>query len=157
MMKIEILNHNENKFMFINNDLWMWDTPRERELQQDLAKLAFGDVLVAGYGFGIIVKFLLNNSKVKSITVVEKYKEVLDKINENEKIEGEVIIKDFYDLEEKDKFDCIIGDIWQDIDKKFLGDYAKFKEKAEKLIKSNGKILAWGGDYFEYLLKSQSI
>lgn len=154
MTNVEILNHKNQKFMFINNDLWMWDTPRERKLQENLAKQAFGDVLVVGYGFGIVVEFLLKNSKVKSITAVEKNKEVIEKIKENDLIKCDILIQDFYKLSELRKFDCIIGDIWQDIDPLFLKDYVNFKDKAKKLLKKDGKIIAWGKDYFEFLLKN---
>lgn len=32
--------------------------------------------------------------------------------------------------------------------------YRKFKEKAMTLVKPNGRILAWGGDYMDWLLNS---
>ncbi len=133
----------------------MWDTPQETKLQQDLAKKSFGDVLIAGYGFGILPKFLIQNPKVKSVTTVEKYKEFIEKMKEFGKIYGKVVILDFYDLPENQKFNCIIGDIWPDIDAKFLKEYIKFKNKSQKLLKKNGKILAWGKDYFEFLLKKK--
>lgn len=155
MAKIEILQHRNHKFMFINGYLWMWDTPQERKLQKELAKKAFGDVLIAGYGFGILQKYLLKNPKVESITTVEKYKEVIEKMKKFGRIYGKIIIGDYYDLPEEKKFDCIIGDIWPDIDSKFLEDYVRFKRKAKKLLKKNGRILAWGQDFFEYLLKNQ--
>ena len=116
---------------------------------------SFGDVLVAGYGYGILPKFLIKNPKVKSVIVVEKYKKIIEKMKEDGKIYGEVIIYDFYGLPEDRKFDCIIGDIWPDIDAKFLKDYVKFKKKSQKLLKKNGKILAWGKDYFEFLLNEK--
>lgn len=143
--------------MFINDYLWMWDTPQETKLQKELAQKAFGDVLVAGYGLGILPKFLIKNPKVKSVTTIEKYKEVIEKMKEFNKIYGKIIISDFYDFPENQKFDCIIGDIWPDIDAKFLKEYIKFKKKSQKLLKKNGEILAWGKDYFEYLLKTNDI
>lgn len=155
MAKIEILHHKNHRFMFIDGYLWMWDTPQESELQEDLAKKSFGNVLVAGYGLGILPKFLIKNHRVKSVTTVEKYKEVIEKMKEFGKIYGKVVISDFYNLPENQKFDCIIGDIWPDINAKFLKDYVKFKSKAQKLLKKNGKILAWGKDYFEFLLKKK--
>jgi hypothetical protein len=60
-------------------------------------------------------------------------------------------------LLEYKKFDCVIGDIWPDIDAKFLKDYVKFKRKALRLLKKNGIILAWGMDFFEYLLKQKKV
>ena len=128
---------------------------KETELQKDLAKKAYGDVLVAGYGLGILPKFLLENPKVKSVTTTELYKEVIEAMKKFGKIYGKVVIEDYYNLPENTKYDCIIGDIWPDIDAKFLSDYVKFKDKSKKLLKKNGKILAWGKDFFEYLLKKK--
>lgn len=154
-IKIEILHHTNHKFMFLDGYLWMWDTPQETELQEDLAKKSYGDVLVAGYGLGILPKFLLDNPKVKSVTTVEIYKEVVEKMKNFGKIYGKVIIDDYYNLPENKKYDCIIGDIWPDIDAKFLDDYVKFQKKSQKILKKNGIILAWGKDFFEYLLKKK--
>lgn len=157
MVKIEILNHKKHKFMFINNRLWMWDTPEERDAEKELADKSFGNVLVAGYGFGILTKALLKNPKVKSVTTVEKYKEVIEKMKEFGPIYGKIILGDFYDFPEDKKFDCVIGDIYPDIDRVFLKDYIKFKKKAEKLVKKNGIILAWGKEFFEYLIKNKRL
>jgi spermidine synthase len=156
MVKIEILQYKEYKVMFINDKLWMWDAPEEREMQKSLSKEAYGDVLVAGYGFGILTEMLTKNPKVKSVTTVERYGEVIEKMKKFGKIHGNVVISDFFSFQENRKFDCIIGDIWPDIDARFLKDYVKFKNKTSKLLKKNGKILAWGKDYFEYLLKKRS-
>lgn len=138
--------------MYLDDYLWMWDTPQEKELQQELASQAYGDVLVAGYGFGLLQKDLMKNPKVKSVTTVEKYQEVMDKIEEiSGRIYGNIIIGDFFDIDEEKKYDCVIGDIWPDIAAKFLDDYLKFKNKSLKVLKENGIILAWGKEFFEYL------
>lgn len=152
MVKIEIFQHKGIRFMFLDNYLWMWDTEQEKRLQQDLNKNAFGDVLVVGYGLGLLSKLLTKNPKVKSVTTVEIYEEIIEKMRKLDKIHGKIIISDFYDLVENQKFDCVIGDSWPDIDSRFLKDCTKFKRKAQKLLKKDGKILAWGKDYYEYLL-----
>jgi len=154
-MKVDIIQHKNNKLMFINDDLWMWDTPRERKLQKQLSDKAFGNVLVAGYGLGIVQSFLLKNSRVKSVKTVEKYKDVIEKMKESGKIQGNVTICDFYKFSNGVKYDCIIGDIWEDIDPLFLKDYVKFKKKANTLLKPNGLILAWGKEFYEYLLNKK--
>lgn len=133
----------------------MWDLPQEQEIQKDIAGQAFGNVLVAGYGFGIVTKYLLENPKVESVATVEKYQEIMDKMKEFGEIYGKIIIGDFYELSEDRKYDCVIGDIWAEIDRVFLDDYIKFKEKAQKLLKKDGLILGWGKDYFEYLLEKE--
>ena len=104
-------------------------------------------------GFGFVTKFLLENPKVKSVTTVEKYPEIIAKMSEFGPIYGEIIISEFYNLPEDKKFDCVVGDIVVEIDARFLDDYVQFKQKAQKLIKPNGVVLAWGKDYFEYLLE----
>ena len=155
MTKIDILEHKGSRFLWLDDYLWMWDTEQEKELQKELANEAHGDVLVAGYGFGLLSEYLLQNPKVKSVTTIEKYEEVIEKMKEFGKIHGEIIIGDYYGLLGDRKYDCIIGDIWPDISKKFLGDYVKFKEKARKLLNEDGTVLAWGKEFFEYLLEKK--
>ncbi|MBT4277423.1 hypothetical protein HOD96_01615 [Candidatus Falkowbacteria bacterium] len=155
MSQIEIIEHKNHKFMFLDDYLWMWDTPQEKELQEDLAKQAYGDVLIAGYGFGILSKYALDNKNIKTVNTVEKYQIVIDKMKEFGHIYGDITINDYYDLPEEKKYDCIIGDIWPDIDAKFLDDYIKFKNKSNQILKKGGKLLAWGGDYYEYLINSK--
>lgn len=158
MAKIEILEHGKDRFLYIDRYLWMWNVQYERELQQDLAEQAHGDVLVAGYGFGIVQEFLAKNKNVTSITTVEKYSEVIDYCKKHDSpLHGEIVLKDFYDYAPKGrKFNCIIGDIWPDIAPKFLGNYIAFKEKALTLLKDNGLLLAWGKEFYEYMLDKKA-
>lgn len=157
MAKIEIVEIKNHRLLFLDECLWMWDFPNEQELQRDVVNQAFGEVLVAGYGFGIATKYLLENPKVKSVTSVEKYPEVIEKMRKFGEIYGKIIINDFFKLSEDKKYDCVVGDIWQEIDQRFVDNYRKFKEKAQKLVKPNGLILGWGKDYFEYLLEKENL
>jgi spermidine synthase len=155
--RIEIQKVEKNNFLLINDYVWMWDTTQEKLLQKELAKKSYGDVLVAGYGLGLVQKYLLENPKVKSVTTLEIYKEIIEECKKKfGKIYGKIIVDDFYDYDRK-KYDCIIGDIWPDIAKEFLKDYVKFKKKSKTLLKKDGRILAWGGDFFEYLLKKPDL
>jgi 16S rRNA A1518/A1519 N6-dimethyltransferase RsmA/KsgA/DIM1 with predicted DNA glycosylase/AP lyase activity len=156
MIQIEIFQHKGDRFMYMDDYLWMWDTQQEKELQKELADQAYGDVLIAGYGFGLLPEYLLKNPKVTSITTIEKYEHVIHEMNLlSGRIYGKIIIGDFFDMDEGNKYDCIIGDIWPDISTKFLGDYLKFKNKSLKMLKNNGSVLAWGKDFFEYLLQKK--
>ena len=153
-MTIEILQQKGHNFLWINNYLMMWDIPIERKIQKEIADKAFGKVLVVGYGLGIVQNYLTENLKVKSVLTIEKFQKVIDKAEETYgKVYGEINIEDFYDYQTEEKFDCIIGDICEDIIPEALEDYKKFKHKAQQLINSNGKILAWGQEFFEYLIK----
>ncbi len=61
----------------------------------------------------------------------------------------------FFELPEDKRYDCVVGDIWAEIDRKYIDNYVRFKNKAQKIVKQNGLILGWGKDYFEYLLEKE--
>jgi len=156
-MKVEILEQKGNYFLWIDDSLWMWDIESERKIQYDLACQAYGDVLVAGYGLGIIQKYLYNNPNVKSIVTIERSRQIIEVCKDKfEKIYGDYSIEDFYNVYPNTKYDCIIGDIWKEIVPESLPDYITFKSKALSMIKPDGKILAWGKKYFEYLIEKGS-
>lgn len=158
MLKVEILQQKGHNFLWIDDLLCMWDIPTEIREQKQVASEAYGEVLVAGYGLGMVQKYLTENLKVKSVLTIEKLEEVANLAKKTYgRIYGDVEINDFYNYNSERKFDCVIGDIWKDITPWDLGDYKKFKSKAGKLVKENGKILAWGQKFFEYLLKNKCI
>lgn len=143
-------------FLWLDNYLWMWDTVPELKAQKRISDQAYGDVIVAGYGLGVIQKQLKGNPRVISVTSVEKYMEVIKANVETFGVmHGAVTRRDFFDFEENRKYDCVIGDVWQDILPEGLSAYKLFKEKALKLVAPGGKILAWGQDYFEYLISKE--
>lgn len=152
-MKVEILKQKGHRFLWINDYLWMWDIPIEQDTQRKIANEAYGNVLVAGYGLGIVQKHLLLNPKVDSVTTIEITPEVIEACKKEYKcIYGKVINGDFYEYISPYKFNCVIGDIWEDILPEGLEEYERFKNKATRLLNDDGKILAWGKDFFEYLI-----
>ena len=156
MAEVKILKQEGHHFLWIDGHMWMWDIPIEKSVQKRLANEAFGDVLVAGYGLGIVQEFLLKNPKVTSVLTVEKLKEVIEASKQAfGQIYGDIEINDFHDFNGR-KFDCVIGDIWEDILPEHLPIYLKFKESAQSLLKPNGKVLSWGAEYFEFLIKQET-
>lgn len=154
MSNVEIKQMSGYNFLWIDGYLWMWDIPSEIEIEQDMADQCFGDVLVAGYGMGVIQKMLLGSSKVKSVVTIEVYPEVGSECRKVfGEIHGLVVDGDFYKYYWGRKFDCIVGDIWEEIHPKFVNTYCKFKEHASKFLKPNGKLVSWGMDYYEYLIE----
>ncbi len=164
---VEILEQNGYHFLWIDGELWMWDIPAEVELQQAQADEAYGRVIVAGLGLGIVQKFLLQNPKVDSMSLItiEKYIEVYDCCREKGIVVGNNIgmlkILDWFDVitgvEEYEKYDCVIGDIWPEISGEHLDLYKKFKVKALTMLKPGGKILGWGSEYYEYLIEKEQV
>lgn len=155
-MKIEILKQNGYNFLWIDNDLWMWDIPREVADQKEIADQAHGNVLVVGYGLGVIQKLLTENENVKSVTTIELYSKVLDACKTTYGgLCGEIMVGDFYNMIPIELYDCVIGDIWLEYADKELDEYIKFEKQAKLHLKEDGKILAWGQDYFKYLLEKK--
>ncbi len=154
--KVEITQTKGHHFLWIDDNLWMWDIPVEKKVQKEIAEQASGNVLIAGYGLGLVQRYLLENEKVKSVVTVELLNEV---IQANQKVFGEVhgkiIEGDFFNLSLSEKYDCVIGDICEDILPESLEEYKRFKEKALQLLKPDGKLLAWGGDFFEFLIEKE--
>ena len=61
----------------------MQDTTREYREHEDFLNDAHGDIIVAGLGLGMIHQSLIDNPNVKSVTIVEKYQEVIDMVWEH--------------------------------------------------------------------------
>ncbi len=154
--EVEILKQNGHDFLWMGGYLWMWDIPVERQAQEQLAERAYGKVLVAGYGLGVVQELLLKNPQVERVITCELEPEVI-KANKsaNRFLQGEIVLADFLDFQTRELFDCVIGDIWKDItpEEEDVAMYELFRDKALSLVKPGGKVLAWGMDYFEYLLE----
>jgi len=70
-------------YQFIG-DKWMnimEDTDREAQQATRFLSAATGDVLLAGLGLGMVLQPLIDNQNVSSITVIEKFQEVIDLVS----------------------------------------------------------------------------
>ena len=108
--------------LLVGNDLMMSNTDMERRSNFSAVKNANGDVLIAGLGIGLIIVPMFENPEVKSITVIEKYKDVIELIETQlRKCPGSekltVIWDDIFDwkVPKGTVYDCIYFDIWPDI------------------------------------------
>ncbi|MFC1741385.1 hypothetical protein ACFL3V_02530 [Nanoarchaeota archaeon] len=157
MVKVEILQQKGFNFLYIDDYLWMWDIPQEVEDQKSIADNAYGDVLVAGYGLGVVQRYLVANPQVSSVVTVETIDEVIQACEKvYGVIHGDVVIGDFYDFDSPRRFDCVLGDIWPDLGPQTVPEYVRFKEKAQSLLKNGGRVDGWGMDYMEFLLQKNS-
>lgn len=99
--------------------IMMSDTPMERNTNEAFLKKANGDVIIFGLGLGLIVLPLLSDPTIKSITVVELYQDLIDKItpilkqydkqNKLNVIQGDAFT---YKPLKTAKFDTVYFDIW---------------------------------------------
>lgn len=124
------------------NTLLMSDTPMEKRTNQHFIDNAHGDVLIAGLGIGLIILPIQDKEVVKTITVVEKNKEVIELVGKqlplNEKVR--IINKDIYKWTPEYRYDTIYLDIWDFINSDvYEEEMLPLKKKYIKHLKCKSK------------------
>jgi len=121
-----------------HGELIMSDTEMERRTNRFFLTMAEGDVLIGGLGLGMVLLAVQDKESIKSVTVVEKYQEVIDLVVPQLPLNGKVAIicGDVFEwYPEKDvKYDTIYFDIWNYV----CGDHY---EDMKKLHRRYGKKL----------------
>lgn len=136
----------------------MSDTPMEHRTNYDILKRANGDVLIGGLGIGMILIPLMNKEEVKSITIVEKYQDIIDMVGSqlplNDKvkiIQGDIFENNF---PRGTKFDTIYFDIWNYINSDVYEEMKDLKKKYKRCLKSKKENPnAWISCWAEYEAK----
>ena len=84
--------------LVVDGELMMSNTPMEKRTAGEFVYSAKGDVLIAGLGIGLVIMPLLYDDSVNSVTVVEKYQDVIDCVlpqlkphDKNNKLKGAFI------------------------------------------------------------------
>ena len=129
----------------------MQDTTREYREHEQFLKEASGGVIVAGLGLGLVNQSLMDNPNVASVTIIEKYQEVIDLVwnycPKNDKIR--LIHADIYEW----KPDCMFDIGWFD---SWCGEnpHEEYQKKMNELYsshvydirfwKSFGQLQGWG-------------
>jgi hypothetical protein len=119
-----------------NGECVMSNTDMEERTNMEFVRKANGDVFIAGLGIGLIILAIQNKDEVKSITVLEKYSEVIglvkDQLPLNSKvkiIQGDVFE---YDFPKGTKFDTVYFDIWNYINEDVYEEMKELKKKYRK-------------------------
>lgn len=126
-----------------DHDVVMSDSEFDKHANQEIVRIANGNVLIAGLGIGMIILPLLKNKYVKKITVIEREQDVInlvykhikkhDKSNKLEIIHDDILK---VELPKEKKFDVIFFDIWNDV----CGDnYQLMKELRKKFRKHRAR------------------
>lgn len=111
----------------------MSDTDMEKRTNRKFIRDSNGDVLIGGLGIGMIILAIQDKPEVESITVLEKYTEVIELVGKqlpiNEKVN--IINADVFDWKPNKgvKYDCIYMDIWNYI------NYTVYKAEMLPLIR----------------------
>ena len=130
----------------VSGELMMSNTPMEKRTSVAFVNNAHGDVLICGLGIGLVIMPLLDNDQVKSITVIEKYQDVIDCVlPQIEKYDTggklKVICSDCFDFTTKEKYDTIFIDIWPYINEDvYKEEMLPLKRKYRKFLSPYGKV-----------------
>lgn len=127
-----------------NGECIMSDTPMEKRTNMDFYQNAHGDVLIGGLGIGMIVLAIQDKQEVKSVTVIEKYPEVIEmvasQLNFNDKVK--IICADVFEWqpEQDTKYDVSYMDIWDLISTTVYEEEMKpLKRKYDKYLRSKSE------------------
>lgn len=97
----------------------MSNTPMEQRTCASVVERAYGDVLIGGFGLGMIVLAMQDKPEVKSITVLENNKEIINEIADILPLDDKVKVfyADVFDWKPQrgKKYDTIWLDIWDNI------------------------------------------
>ncbi len=138
----------------LDGRLWMSDVPMEQETYVRALEEARGDVLECGLGIGMFTHFASKKDEVKTITVIEKERDVIKLVYSKIKNpKTSYVISDMLDylIMTKERYDMIHVDIWADITnyKKML----PISEVARRKLKPNGTVVCWLDESLRKILK----
>lgn len=141
--------------LLIDDEVVMSDTTMEKMTNANFIYNAYGDVLIAGLGLGLIINPLLEKEEVTSITIIEKNQNVIDLVGpyyNNPKIN--IINGDIFTWKppKGKKWDTIYFDIWSDRCSDNIKEMKTLHRRFGKRVnRENGKrgyINSWYRDYF---------
>ena len=131
--------------LIVKGETMMSNTPMEKRTSMEFMINAYGDVLICGLGIGLVIMPLLEDEKIKSITVIEKYQDVIDcilpQIKEYDKDNKlNVIHADCFEFTTDRKYDTIFIDIWAYINNDiYKEEMLPLKRKYRKFLSEYGK------------------
>lgn len=147
----------ERKPKSLMGNIIMSDTPMEKRTNVMAVIKASGDVLIGGFGLGMVVLAMQDKPEVNSITVIENNNEIIDKIAAalplNDKVT--VIHDDVYEWKPPrgKKYDTIWLDIWDNINSDiYKGEMLPLKNKYRRYLSKspNHWIKCWAESEARY-------
>ena len=137
--------------LYVNGQLMMSDTPMEQATSREAVELARGRVLIAGLGLGLIVLPILAKPDVESVTVVEKFADVVRLVSPAVRRAagtdaGKLVVEraDIWRWKpEMRRFDFAYLDIWPTINSDDYGEHVALRRKVRRYLRGNGVVRSW--------------
>lgn len=143
--------------LYVDGELMMSDTLMEKTTNQEFVDAARGDVMVAGLGIGLILHNIRDKVKsglITSITVYEKYQDVIDLISPIFKdLPIKYVCKDIleYKPAKDEKYDTIYFDIWAEISTDNLKEIRMLHNRWKSRKKSKDSYMnSWMKEFLQH-------
>ena len=143
--------------LYVNGILMMSNTPMEKRTNRDVIRFSHGKVLIAGLGIGMILMEILDKKEVESVTVIEKYKDVINLVASSfDSPKLKIILADIMEWKPQkgQTFDTIYFDIWPDVCTDNLDEIKTLHLKA-RYWKNKNNPYAWVNSWMYAELKRQ--
>lgn len=136
--------------LFVDGQLYMTDAEFECWTNHDFVHKAFGNVLVAGLGLGLILQPLIDSTVVESVTVLERSADVITLIGplyNHPKIT--IVEADVHEwTPPKKAYHFIYFDIWANVpNSDTLAEIRTLKQKYRPALAKHGRTMAWCENY----------
>lgn len=135
--------------LIVNDVLMMSDTPTEQRENLRLIQMAYGDVLIAGLGLGMVLVPLLANPNITSITVIELSPDVIKLVAPHfADPRVKIIQADFltWKAPRGARWDTIYFDIWPDINVDDMPEVTKLRRRYRRRLNPQGWMGVWAQD-----------
>jgi hypothetical protein len=122
------------------------DSYISREQLYSSYDLAYGKVLLTGFGFGILAEWIASKDNVTEVHVVEKYPDVIECFLKNNSMPSKVkvIIADASEYKSNEKYDCIFIDHYEIL---------PLSEVSQEIVKVSNNVpnhsVIWGWQFEE--------
>lgn len=146
--------------LFVKNQIMMSDSNMELITNKEFIQNARGNVLIAGLGLGMILNNILDKPEVLSVTVIEKYKDVIDLVAPkyvNPKLTIHNANVFHWNPEHDQFFDSIYFDIWPEIIVENLFDMQVLEDRFREHLSQGGNMDCWMKKHLHDLLISDTL
>jgi len=140
--------------LYVGDSLMMSNTPAEQRTNFGVVRNSRGDVLIAGLGIGMILVPILEKREVKTVTVVEASRDVIELVEPSiRKVKGgkklRVVEASIFDWQppKDQKYDCIYFDIWATISTDTLKEMERLHRKFGRRKAPGGWMDSWKKDF----------
>ena len=145
--------------LWVDDVLWMSDTPLEQNTSMPFMDLAVEDVLLGGLGVALVPSQLLDVENVNSITIVEINPDVIELVGPSidwhhkvEIIQGD--IREYITSEGRDedgrRFDSVFIDVWDDMGTP-REEIEEMMKLAETVLTPDGFASCWLQSHYDFI------